>query len=317
VVETWSEKARAGVVALAGPTAVGKSEVALLLAEKFSGEIISFDSMQVYRGMDIGTAKPSPADRARIAHHLIDVVELTSSFDVAQFLHQAQRAVQDVQARGRLPILCGGTGLYFKAFFHGLGESPGTTPKLRTELENTPLPELLSELAERDPATYQRIDRQNSRRVIRAIEVIRLTGKPYSEQRAEWARMDHGSPAAPMFGLSRSSADLRQRIDTRVHEMFDRGLVEETRRLLNAGLAQNRTALQALGYRQVVEHLDGVRSLEETIALVKIRTAQFAKRQLTWFRHQLPIKWITISPADHPLPVANQIIQTYNQLNLS
>ena len=305
--ETRFAQPRAGVLALAGPTAVGKSEVALFLAEKLSGEIISFDSMQVYRGMDLGTAKPSAADRARIRHHLIDVVDLTMPFDVAQFLHRAERAVQDVQARGRLPILCGGTGLYFKAFFHGLGETPGPTTNLRSELEKTPLPQLLSELAERDPATYQRIDQQNPRRVIRAIEVIRLTGKPYSQQRADWARIDHDSQAAPMFGLSRSSADLRQRIDARVQEMFDRGLVEETRRLLKAGLAQNRTALQALGYRQVFEHLNGVRPLDDTIALVKIRTHQFAKRQMTWFRRQLSMPWIAVASAETSWQVAKKI----------
>ena len=171
---------------LAGPTAVGKSEIALLLAEKLGGEIISVDSMQVYRGLDIGTAKPSPAARARVPHHLIDVVDLTEPFDAAQFLRLAHRAVADIQGRGRLPILCGGTGLYFKAFLEGLGQAPPADAALRAALEATPLPELLRELAERDPATYERIDRQNPRRVIRAIEVIRLTGKPFSAQRADW-----------------------------------------------------------------------------------------------------------------------------------
>src|SRR5512136_1607037 len=174
------------LVLLAGPTAVGKSPVALLLAEKLGGEIISVDSMHVYRGMDIGTAKPSPADRARVPHHLVDVVEVTEPFDAAQFVQLARRAVADIQGRGRLPILCGGTGLYFKAFLEGLGHAPRADAGLRTVLEATPLPELLRELAERDPVTYERIDRQNPRRVIRAIEVIRLTGKPFSAQRAVW-----------------------------------------------------------------------------------------------------------------------------------
>ena len=312
--ETRSAQARTGVLALAGPTAVGKSEVALLLAEKLPGEIISFDSMQVYRGMDIGTAKPSAAERARIRHHLIDVVDLTTPFDVAQFLPEAERAVQGVQAQGRVPILCGGTGLYFKAFFHGLGDTPGPDASLRSELETTPLPELLSELAERDPATYQQIDHHNPRRVIRAIEVIRLTGKPYSDQRADWARNHHDSQTAPIFGLSRSSAELGQRIDARVQEMFDRGLVEETRRLLEAGLAENRTALQALGYRQVVEYLNGIRSLDDTIALVKIRTRQFAKRQRTWFRRQLSTRWIAITAADSPWQIAEQLRTKHDKL---
>ncbi len=171
---------------IAGPTAVGKSEIALQLAEQLGGEIISVDSMQVYRGLDIGTAKPSPADRARVPHHLIDICDLTESFDAAQFVRLAQKAVEEIQARGRVPIFCGGTGLYFKAFLSGLGEAPSANPELRAELEAMPFEALLRELRERDPAAYEKIDKQNPRRVIRAVEVIRLTGKKFSAQRAEW-----------------------------------------------------------------------------------------------------------------------------------
>jgi tRNA dimethylallyltransferase len=282
---------------LAGPTAVGKSAIALLLAERLGGEIVSVDSMQVYRGLDIGTAKPSPADRARVPHHLIDVVDVTEPFDAAQFVQLARRAVADIQSRGRLPILCGGTGLYFKAFLEGLGQAPPADAALRATLAATPLPELLRELAERDPVSYDRIDRQNPRRVIRAIEVIRLTGKPFSTQRADW----QPSPLAPpsstrCFGFGRSVVDLRQRIDTRVDAMFRRGWVAETKQLLKRGLAQNQTAMQALGYRQIVEHLSGERSLADTIELVKVRTRQFAKRQMTWFRRQLQLTWINLEP---------------------
>src|ERR1700743_2026758 len=169
---------------LAGPTAVGKSEIALLLAEKIGGEIISVDSMQVYRGMDIGTAKPSREERARVRHHLIDVVQLTELFDAAQFVARANAAVAEIQSRGKSPIFCGGTGLYIKAFLEGLGGAPPADEKLRAELEAAPLSELLAELAERDPVTYEKIDRKNPRRVIRAVEVIRLTGRKFSEQRA-------------------------------------------------------------------------------------------------------------------------------------
>ena len=282
---------------LAGPTAVGKSEIATLLAEKLGGEIISVDSMQVYRGLDIGTAKPSPEERARVPHHLIDVVELNEPFDAARFIELAHRVVADIERRGRLPILCGGTGLYFKAFLQGLGQAPPANAALRAILEATPLPELLRELAERDPVTYERIDRQNPRRIIRAIEVIRLTGKPFSSQRANW---DHASRIthhpANCFGLARSPADLRQRIDARVDSMFRRGWVAETEALLKRGLAENKTALQALGYRQIVEHLRGERSLPETVELVKIRTRQFAKRQMTWFWRQLQLTWINLEP---------------------
>ena len=197
-----------------------------------------------------------------------------------------------------MPILCGGTGLYFKAFLEGLGQAPPADAALRAALEATPLPELLRELAARDPVTYERIDRQNPRRVIRAVEVIRLTGKPFSAQRANWrSRTTHHAPRAICFGLARSPADLHQRIEARVDAMFRRGWVAETEQLLQRGLAENRTAMQALGYRQIVEHLRGERSLPETIELVKIRTRQFAKRQMTWFRRQLQLTWINLAPA--------------------
>jgi tRNA dimethylallyltransferase len=280
---------------LAGPTAVGKSAVALRWAEERDGEIISVDSMQVYRGLDIGTAKPSSADRARIPHHLIDVVDLTESFDAAQFVHLAGLAVADIQSRGRLPILCGGTGLYFKAFLEGLGTMPAADTALRAVLAATPLPELLRELAESDPATYDRIDRQNLRRVIRAVEVIRLTGKPFSAQRADWQSSPPAPPASMhCLGFARSAADLHQRIEARVDAMFREGWVAETEHLLQRGLAQNKTAMQALGYRQIVEHLCGARSLADTIELVKARTRKFAKRQMTWFRRQLQLTWINL-----------------------
>ena len=279
---------------LAGPTAVGKSEVALLLAERLGGEIISVDSMQVYRGLDIGTAKPSPEERWRVPHHLIDVVELGESFDAAQFVKRAREAMAEIQARGRLPILCGGTGLYFKALLEGLGEAPPADAVLRAELERAPLEALLRELAERDPATFARIDRRNPRRVVRALEVIRLTGRPCSEQRAVWNLSAFSHLSSPIFALSRAIDDLRARIDARVDQMFERGLVQETQGLWRSGLEQNRTAMQAIGYRQVVEHLRGERPLAETVALVKQKTRQFAKRQKTWFRHQLPVKGIEV-----------------------
>ena len=283
------------VMLLAGPTAVGKSELALALAERLNGEIVSVDSMQVYRGMDIGTAKPSPEERARVRHHLIDVVDVTQPFDAAQFVQMARQAVGEIQGRGRLPILCGGTGLYFKALLEGLGEAPPTDTALRAILEATPLPELLRELAERDPATYERIDRQNPRRVIRAVEVIRLTGKPFSGQRSNWQSSPQASDAMPLhFGLQRAPADLHERIEARVESMFRRGWVAETEHLLQHGLAQNRNAMQALGYGQIAEYLQGVRSLPETIKLVKTRTRRFAKRQMTWFRRQLRLTWIDL-----------------------
>ncbi len=281
---------------LAGPTAVGKSEIAFALAEKIGGEIISADSMQVYRGLDLGTAKPSPAERARVPHHLLDVCDLTEAFDAAQFIRRAEKAVAEIQSRHKTPIFCGGTGLYFKAFLEGLGEAPATSPELRAELVATPFAALLHELRERDPAAYEKIDKQNPRRVIRAVEVIRLTGKKFSEQRAEWKAASGKQQAEKFFCFTRSADDLHRRIHVRVEEMFRRGLVAETAQLLQHGLAENIFAMQAIGYRQVVEHLRGEHSLAETIERVKIRTRQFAKRQLTWFRRHGNCEWIELTP---------------------
>ena len=299
-------------VLLAGPTAVGKSAIALLLAERLNGEIISVDSMQVYRGLDLGTAKPTSEERRRVPHHLIDILDLTESFDVAQFLDRAHAAMADIQARGHTPILCGGTGLYFKAFLEGLGPMPPTDTALRAELEATPLPELLRKLQQRDPVTFEKIDRQNPRRIFRALEVIRLTGQPYSLQRAPWGP----SSLAPsltnrFFCCVRSADDLHARINARVDDMFQRGLVRETQDLLAHGLAQNRIALQALGYRQVVEHLRGERPLLKTVELVKSRTRQFARRQMTWFRRQVPVRWLSLAPGQSAEAVATRLVSDF------
>jgi tRNA dimethylallyltransferase len=279
---------------IAGPTAAGKSEIALVLAEKIGGEIISVDSMQVYRGLDIGTAKPSAVDRARVPHHLIDVCDLPETFDAAQFVRRARQAVAEIQGRGRTPVFCGGTGLYFKAYLEGLGAAPATQAALRAEIEATPLEDLLAELRDRDPATFETIDKQNPRRIVRAIEVIRLTGKPYSAQRAEWASKDSALPASNFFVVWRQAAELHPRINRRVDEMFRCGLVAETERLLQRGLGENKTAMQAIGYRQAVELLRGERNLTDTIELVKSRTRQFAKRQLTWLRRHARAEWIQL-----------------------
>ena len=282
---------------LAGPTAAGKSALALPLAARLGGEIISVDSMQVYRGLDIGTAKPSLEEQQRTPHHLVDIIDLDQSFNAARFVSLAGAAVKDIQSRGRVPIFCGGTGLYFKAYLEGLGDAPPANPQIRAQLQAIPLADLLAELEREDPATFRVMDRQNPRRVVRALEVIRLTGRPFSEQRAPWsdAGRDARLAGARFIGLTRPAAELTERIHQRVDEMFGRGLVAETESLLRRGLAANPTALQALGYRQVVEHLRGERGLGETIALVKIRTRQFAKRQLTWFRRQMNLEWVTLS----------------------
>jgi tRNA dimethylallyltransferase len=281
-------------IGLVGATATGKSAAAIALAERIGGEIVSVDSMQVYRGLDIGTAKPDPADRARVPHHLIDVADLNRPFDVAAFVQLADAAVEQIQRRGRIPLLCGGTGLYLQAFSAGLGSAPASERGLRAELEATPLEQLLEELEHADPTTFNRVDRRNPRRVIRALEVIRLTGRPFSEQRATWPNAtDQPIPRlGPVFALVRDGVDLRRRIEVRVDAMFQRGLVQETMNAIDLGLEDNRTACQAIGYRQVLELLRGERDLAQTIALVKNRTWQYARRQMTWFRKHLNPVWI-------------------------
>lgn len=297
---------------LAGPTASGKSAVALELAEQLNGEIITADSMQVYRGLDIGTAKPTAAEQARVPHHLLDVCHCRAPFDAAQFLHLATAAATDILARGRVPLFCGGTGLYLQAFIAGLGEAPPSDAALRAELEALPLETLLTELAARDPACFAVIDRQNPRRVVRAVEVIRLTGRPFSAQRAAWPAKPDGRRLVRYVCLHRASGDLQQRIGERVELMFAHGLVAETERLLPVGLTDNRTALQAIGYRQVVEYLRGERNLTDTVELVKIRTRQFAKRQMTWFRSHSRATWLFVPPEESPTFTAQRVATAFS-----
>jgi tRNA dimethylallyltransferase len=294
---------------IAGPTASGKSALAFALASRLDGEIISVDSMQVYRGLDIGTAKPSAAERAAIPHHLLDVVELNQTFSAADFCRLARIAEDDIRMRGRVPIFCGGTGLYFRAYLEGLDEGPPTNPELRETLQRRSMSELVDELLRLDSGAEKQVDLKNPRRVIRALERIKLTGKVLSAQRTSWSTAPRSVPF--FFVVGRQPSDLHRRLSLRVDEMFQRGLVEETRRLLEAGLEKNPTAMQALGYRQVVEHLRGVRGLAETIELVKIKTRQFAKRQKTWFRKQAAPEWIVLQPHDCLETLANRLADRY------
>ena len=280
-------------ILIAGPTAVGKTALSIQLAERVQGEIISVDSMQVYRGLDIGTAKPSLSERREIPHHLIDVAELSESFDAQRFIELAQSIEQEIDKRENRALFCGGTGLYFKAYREGLDTFPPNDPVLRASLAQAPLSSLLEELEQSDPNWFQQIDQQNPRRVIRAIEIIRLTGKTVSEQRTTWSDQEN-SKLPPLVVLTRSRDSLRQRIETRVDQMFSQGLVEETEKLRSKGLTDNQSARLSLGYRQVLEYLDKARPLKDTIALVKTKTWQFSKRQLTWFRKQANTHWLDL-----------------------
>lgn len=275
------------VVVVAGPTAAGKSEAALRLCEERGGEIVSCDSLQVYRGFDVGSAKPSPAERARVAHHLIDVAGADEGYSAARYLEAARAAIADVAGRGRLPVVVGGTGLYLRALLHGLAPAPPRDPGLRRRLEALADrfgdARLWRHLRRVDPRAATRIAPRDRARVVRALEVFHLTGRPLSAH--------HGVGERPLAGflvrtlvLDPGQAALRPRVERRTATMLEAGLVEETRRLL-AAYGEVR-ALAAIGYREAVAHLRGELPGERLPRAIVVATMQYAKRQRTWFRHQ-------------------------------
>ena len=298
------------VIYITGATASGKSALAMRLANTLGGEIISVDSMQVYCGLNIGTAKPSAQEQNEIQHHLIDVAPLSKAFDAAQFVSLAQQALKLIWKRGRVPIFCGGTGLYFRALIEGLGESPPSDESLRDELALMPIESLVAELRIKDPEAAKQVDLKNPRRVLRAIEVIRLTGRPYSEQRIGWNNVDKAPQN--LFCISREVDVLNQRIHKRVDEMFNQGLVEETQTLIKKGLRNNRNACQALGYRQVLDLLDGKLDLENVVHQVKTKTRQFAKRQRSWFRNQMKCKFLEWPDEENLNSFSEQLLAKIN-----
>ena len=298
------------VIYITGATASGKSALAMRLANTLGGEIISVDSMQVYCGLNIGTAKPSAQEQNEIQHHLIDVAQLSEAFDAAQFVSLAQQALKLIWKRGRVPIFCGGTGLYFRALIEGLGESPPGDESLRDELALMPIESLVAELRIKDPEAAKQVDLKNSRRLLRAIEVIRLTGRPYSEQRIGWNNVDKAPQN--LFCISREVDVLNQRIHKRVDEMFNQGLVEETQTLIKKGLRNNRNACQALGYRQVLDLLDGKLDLENVVHQVKTKTRQFAKRQRSWFRNQMKCKFLEWPDEENLNSFSEQLLAKIN-----
>ena len=283
---------------LAGPTAVGKTEAALAVAEACNGEILGADAFQVYRGLDILTAKPSPEALARVPHHLIGSVPLAESFNVARYLAAAQNALADIHRRGRLPIVVGGTGLYLRALTRGLSDIPPASPELRAELAATPLPLLLERLQTLDPAAAATIDAQNPRRVVRALEVCLATGKPFSSFRQEWERQPHFHGVL----LERTREELYERIERRTHAMFAEGVVEEVRAALAAGEVGS-TAQQVIGWREITALLRGELSQAEAIASIQQATRRYAKRQRTWFQREPMLIPLALSGAGDMTPL--------------
>jgi tRNA dimethylallyltransferase len=291
------------LVAIVGPTASGKSALALRLAEAVGGEIVSADSQQVYRGMDIGTAKATGAERERVPHHLIDVMGPDETMTAARFATLAEEAIRDITARSRQVIVCGGTGLYYRSLVYGLFAGPPADASLRLRLEREAQegggPEhLWGRLQAVDPEAASRIDLRDLIRIVRALEVYELTQKPISEhQRGH----DHKT-LAPRYdvrgvGLDPPRPGLYQTIDARVRAMFDAGLVDEVRSLRERGYPCSLRAFQAIGYREVCAHLSGGVSEDETVRLIQQRSRRYARRQLTWFRTEPTVTWYK-SPAD-------------------
>jgi tRNA dimethylallyltransferase len=279
------------VIAVVGPTAAGKSELSLDLARAVGGEVINADSMQLYRGMDIGTAKLTSAQQAGVPHHLLDVWDVTQAASVSEYQRLARAAIADIQARGRVPVLVGGSGLYVRGALDKL-DFPGTDPAVRArlehELEVAGTVAMHARLAGLDPAAAAAILPGNGRRIVRALEVIELTGRPFS---ATLPGYESVYPAVQL-GISRPRAELDQRIADRVGRMWRLGLVDEVRALAAAGLREGRTASRALGYAQVLRFLDGEWPEDEAAAQTTLATRRFVRRQESWFRRDPRVRWL-------------------------
>lgn len=286
------------LITLVGPTAVGKTEIALRLAADLNGEIVSADSRQIYRGLDIGTAKPTREEQARVPHHLIDVVAPDEEFTLADYQAAANAAIADIFARQKQPLLVGGTGLYVRAVVEGL-QIPRVPPNIarRRELEQQPVSELYARLNTLDPALAQTILPNNARRIIRALEVIETTGIPMSQQQTR-----HPPPFPILqIALTLPREQLYARVDARIEQMLERGLVDEVRGLMARGYSFDLPALTGLGYREIGMFLRGEIPLDEAIRLLKSNTRKFIRHQANWFRPTDPrLHWFDLSEKDYP-----------------
>jgi tRNA dimethylallyltransferase len=291
------------LVAIVGPTAAGKSALALRLARERGGEIVSCDSLQVYRGLDIGSAKATPAERAAVPHHLLDLVDPDQPFSAAEYARHARAALGAIRGRGRLPIVVGGTGLYLRALLTGLFEGPARDQELRHRLARIAArgggPRLHRLLARMDPQAAARIEPRDQVRVVRAIEVFRLTGRSLT---------DHHRGASPglegfragLFGLAPERGVLREAVERRTAAMLQAGLIDELRGLLALGCDPGLRPLQAIGYRQAGLVVRGEATVDDSRRDIVKATMRYAKRQMTWFRHQAEVRWFPTAEAAYP-----------------
>jgi tRNA dimethylallyltransferase len=300
------------IVLLLGCTASGKTAVSLELTRRLNAEILSIDSMQVYRRMDIGTAKPSPQERAAVRHHLIDVAEPSESFSVARFVELADAAIADIAGRGRRVLALAGTPLYLMGLMYGMFDGPSADERLRAELraraERDGTPALHAELAQVDPEAAARIHPNDYKRIERALEVWRLTGRRLSEQQQQWSSGRLRYPAK-VVGIRRQKEDNSRRINARVRQMIEAGLVDEVRSLHAEPAGLSEQARQALGYAQIIAHLRGATTLEEAVEEIKIQTRRLAKHQRTWFRKFPMAAWVDVAPDEPAAPVVDRLGQ--------
>lgn len=297
--------------ALVGPTASGKSAVALELGRIHDLEIVSVDSMQVYRGMDIGTAKPTDEERAAAPHHMIDVLDPDESCNVARFCRMAMDCIRDIWVRGRRPLLVGGSAMYLKGLLWGLMEAPPRDPdlrrRLREEYDKRGADAIHARLARLDPEAAEKIHPNDVQRLVRALEVCRLTGEPFSEGQDQFEgepRLDHS-----MVGLRRPRAELYERINRRVDRMMEEGLLEEVRRLRPRLGPQAR---QAVGYKELMDFMDGAFDRDEAVRRIKRNTRRYAKHQMTWFRHFPRLRWLDVGASETAAQVGARCADVFN-----
>jgi tRNA dimethylallyltransferase len=291
------------MILILGVTASGKGRLAFDLARLMGAEIISIDSMKVYRRMDIGTAKPPRQARQRVRYHLIDIVEPSDSFSVGAFMEAASDAAEQIKSRGRKIVAVGGTALYIKSLLYGLFEGPGTDEQIRAELrsraETEGLTQLHRKLTKIDPAGAERINPNDARRIIRALEVYQLTGKPISSFQKQWQQRQVKHDWT-IIGLRREKADASRRINRRVKKMISAGLVDEVKSLLAEEKPLSKQARSAIGYAEIIEHLNGQMSLEDAVEVIKINTRRLAKGQRTWFKTFRDVHWLDIAENETP-----------------